>query len=351
MSAALRFLAVAVIGWGALRAASLGVLPGAEMLSVERSEAAVPPIVATSLPPIEPPPAYAEEQFTYAVAQPGPPAPVPAAYYAPYQPSARSAPVTPIAHTPPPLFYSPIPQLDDWPLSRLASASLPARRSTPAAATAVASGGMSKPRLDRLRLTAWSLLRQRPGPGSLASAGTLGGSQAGARLTYYVTPQIAASLRTSSPIGRSSGGEVAGGVRIAPFRSIPVALTVERRQAFGRGGGRSAFALFLEGGLYQRPMPWRFQLDAYAQAGIVGARRRDLFADGALTLTRPLYGRFSGGFGLWGGVQPGLYRVDAGPRLTMRVRDNVRVHVDWRQRVAGNASPPSGPALTLAGDF
>ena len=72
---------------------------------------------------------------------------------------------------------------------------------------------------------------------------------------------------------------------------------------------------------------------------------------GALTLTRPLYGRFSGGFGLWGGVQPGLYRVDAGPRLTMRVRDNVRVHVDWRQRVAGNASPPSGPALTLAGDF
>jgi hypothetical protein len=35
----------------------------------------------------------------------------------------------------------------------------------------------------------------------------------------------------------------------------------------------------------------------------------------------------------------------------MRVRDNVRVHVDWRQRVAGNALPGSGPALTLAGDF
>ena len=41
----------------------------------------------------------------------------------------------------------------------------------------------------------------------------------------------------------------------------------------------------------------------------------------------------------WGGAQPGVYRVDAGPRITMRVRDNVRVHFDWRQRLAGNAKP------------
>ena len=242
------------------------------------------------------------------------------------------------------MFYAPIPQLDDWPLSRIASASLPMRRSAPAAATAtvIGDGAMSKPKLDRLQLTAWTLLRQRPGPDSLASGGTLGGSQGGARLTYYVTPQIAASLRTSAPLGSSRGGEVAGGVRIKPFRSVPVALTAERRQAFGRGGGRSAFALFLERGLYQRPMPWRFQLDAYAQAGVVGARRRDVFADGALTLTRPIYGRFAAGFGLWGGVQPGLYRVDAGPRVTMRVRDNVRV------LSTGASASPAMPARRRA---
>jgi hypothetical protein len=35
----------------------------------------------------------------------------------------------------------------------------------------------------------------------------------------------------------------------------------------------------------------------------------------------------------------------------MRVRHNVKVHVDWRQRIAGNARPGSGPALTLASDF
>jgi hypothetical protein len=38
-------------------------------------------------------------------------------------------------------------------------------------------------------------------------------------------------------------------------------------------------------------------------------------------------------------------------RVTMRVRKNVKLHLDWRQKLAGNARPGSGPALTLAGDF
>jgi hypothetical protein len=54
---------------------------------------------------------------------------------------------------------------------------------------------------------------------------------------------------------------------------------------------------------------------------------------------------------VWGGAQPGVYRVDAGPRLSMKIRNNIRVHADWRQRLAGKADPGSGPALTLAADF
>jgi len=84
---------------------------------------------------------------------------------------------------------------------------------------------------------------------------------------------------------------------------------------------------------------------------VVGIHSRDAFVDGALTLTRPIYKQFSAGFGVWGGAQPGVYRVDAGPRVTMQVRNNVRVHFDWRQRLAGNAKPDSGPAITLASDF
>ena len=98
-------------------------------------------------------------------------------------------------------------------------------------------------------------------------------------------------------------------------------------------------------------MPLHFLLNTYLQGGVVGARSRDKFIDGALTLTRPVYKQFSAGFGVWGGAQPGLYRVDAGPRVTMRVRNNIRVHFDWRQRLAGNAQPGAGPGVTLAGDF
>jgi hypothetical protein len=43
----------------------------------------------------------------------------------------------------------------------------------------------------------------------------------------------------------------------------------------------------------------------------------------AATGTRPVWGRVSAGFGLWGGAQPGAYRVDAGPRISLRLRDSI----------------------------
>ena len=97
----------------------------------------------------------------------------------------------------------------------------------------------------------------------------------------------------SSEVGRR-GGEVAAGIRVHPLVQIPVWLTAERRQRLGRfGGGRSDFALFAEAGLYQRPLPWRFRLDSYLQGGVVGVKSRDLFIDGALAVTRPVYRNFS----------------------------------------------------------
>jgi hypothetical protein len=361
MRPSLRFLGLAVIGWAGLRAAAHGLLPGAEIFQIERGEAKAPPLVPTEFPPIEPIPPAAPLSASAGFAPAGMaygPAPQPIAvpvYYA----AASSMPRGPTrlsgalpTPTPAPQFYSPIPSLDDWPVSHLAMASMPVRQS------AVAMPGRSLPignKLDRLQLSAWALLRPQQGgivgPRSLASGGTLGGSQAGARLNYNVTRQLAATFRTTSEVGRR-GGEVAAGMRIQPVGGIPVWFTAERHQRVGKyGGGRNAFALFLEGGVYDRPMPWQFSLDAYLQGGVVGFRHRDRFIDGGFTLTRPVYKQFSAGFGLWGGAQPGVYRVDAGPRISMRVRNNVRVHVDWRQRLAGNAAPGSGPAVTLAGDF
>ncbi len=381
MSASLRFLAMAVVVWAGARAATLGAIPGMEAFSLGRAEAGerqvaaaeVPAIVPTEFPAIDaagaemlqpaalsampsgvaPPAHFAAAPgpmpvFYYAV----PPPAYPSNYHTAALPAPRPQQLTHIDPEPAAIFYAPIPQLDDWPLSRMASAAMPARRSSTTAGQQSMPMAASVAKLDRLQLSAWALLRGKPGPTSLASGGTLGGSQGGARLTYNISRLIGVTLSSSSPIGGARGGELAAGIRVTPFRSIPVSLTAQRRQAIGKlGGGRSAFALFLEGGVYQRPIAWGFDLDAYAQAGVVGMRRRDLFADGGATLTRPMFGRFAAGFGMWGGVQPGVYRVDAGPRVSMRVRDNMRVHLDYRYRVAGRAEPGSGPVVTLAADF
>ena len=369
MKPSLRFLAFAVVAWSGLRAATLGVLPGAEIFRISASEAKAPPIVPTKFPPLEP----VEVASTGDTAEMYPAA-------MPYSPTEAYLPerqpvVVPVYYTqsPSPAVAGPsssplinlqqeargqffVPSAyDDLALSRLAGGGLPPLRSDVVTAPISVPVELKRNKVDRLQLTAWAMLRSPSnrvfGTQSLASGGSLGASQAGSRLTYNFTRQIAAQFRSTTEVGRR-GGEVAGGLRVQPLAGIPLWIDAERRQRIGRfGGGRSAFALFVEGGVYNRPMPLNFLLDGYIQAGMVGARSRDKFVDGGFALTRPVYKQFSAGFGVWGGAQPGVYRVDAGPRVTMRVRPNIKVHFDWRQRLAGNALPGSGPAVTLAGDF
>jgi hypothetical protein len=358
MRPSLRFLALAVVGWVGVRATALGILPGGSLFRIERSEAKTPAIIPTAFPPIEPvalaqPYSAQAEYASAAYAQQPIMVPV-------YYPARVSAPVNPVVQSydglplpPRRSFYGTVPTLDDMPMSRLAAVSRPVRSSIPAEETPAAPP--LRPRLDRLQLSSWALLRSQQlgiaGSRSLATGGQLGASQAGARLVYNFNRQLALSARMSSEVGRR-GGEVAAGIRVRPLVHIPIWLTAERRQRIGRfGGGRNDFALFAEAGLYQRKLPWHFSLDSYLQGGVVGVKTRDLFIDGALAATRPVYRNFSFGFGLWGGAQPGLSRLDAGPRLTMQVRRNVKVHADWRQKLVGNARPGSGPTLTLAGDF
>lgn len=105
-------------------------------------------------------------------------------------------------------------------------------------------------------------------------------------------------------------------------------------------------------------MPLRFRFDGYAAAGVVGAARRDLFAEGSATVRRRLASlgpvELDAGAGVWAAVQPGLERVDIGPSVSARWRVGElrpRLSVDWRQRVVGDAAPQSGAAVTLAADF
>lgn len=183
----------------------------------------------------------------------------------------------------------------------------------------------------------------------------LGGSQAGARVTYRVAGgsarPLGASFRIYAPLDNNRGAEASAGLDWKPLAALPVHLLAERRQKLGREG-RSAFSATAYGGVSdEKAGP--LQIDAYGQAGMVGLNSRDLFVDGSLKVGLPL-GRGKIGAGMWGAAQPNVSRVDIGPQASLRLPIGdaaVTIAVDWRLRVVGNARPKDGLSLTLSTDF
>lgn len=384
MSAPTRFLAVALFSWIGIRATAgmldLEPLPPIPLPAPPQasSELAAPEPTFPMQPAGSPTlpqgyyPQIAEAAYGHAYPAGYAQAPAPVRYatqpvYYPYPVYPAALPQAPQStaawmDSPVALNFDGVPPAEEAPLSRLAAGA-------PRASGAVPSfTGKQRSGIDRLSLTSWAFVRQeRPqvidprnpmlpvGEAPLASGGTLGGSQAGARLTWRFDRAFAANLRVSAPLRQGQqriAGEAALGLSWQPLQSVPVRLMVERRKAIGApGGGRDAFALLAEGGVYERPLPWQFRLDGYAQTGVVGLRTRDWFVDGGATVTRPIYGRFAIGAGIWGGAQPGLSRLDIGPRMSMQVRPGIRAHVDYRHRLFGTAEPGSGFAATVATDF
>lgn len=204
--------------------------------------------------------------------------------------------------------------------------------------------------------SAWLVARGGAGvaPGGLG--GQLGGSQAGARLAYLVDRKhrIALAARVTSPLGRGLR-EAALGVEWQPTR-LPVRLVAEQR--FAIDGGKSGPALGVVGGVGPVTLPHDFRLEAYGQAGVIRRATTEPYADGAARIAHPFAAvggvRVDLGAGAWGGAQRGAARLDLGPSLGISLpigKQRVRATLDWRQRVAGDARPGSGAALTLGTDF
>lgn len=199
------------------------------------------------------------------------------------------------------------------------------------------------------------MLARSDGGTTLAPGGTLGGSQAGARLLYRVNNDarrpFALSGRVYAPMRRLAAAEAAAGLDWRPSARLPVHFLIERRQRLGREG-RSAFSASIHGG-GSAGLGRGWRLDAYAQAGIVGTRARDLFVDGAARVSHPV-GPVEVGGAVWGAAQPGASRLDVGPNITLPIRAGgatMRLSAEYRFRIAGDARPVSGPALTLGVDF
>jgi hypothetical protein len=207
---------------------------------------------------------------------------------------------------------------------------------------------------------AWMLWRPEGAEVALAPAGRLGGAQAGLRVDYALRPasRLRPALygRVSGALGEPVAAEAAVGIALRPA-ALPIALAIERRAALSHGG-RNDFALIIAGGLYRRPLTRHLRIDGYGQAGMVGLTRPDAFVDGRLTIETVAGHQGSGdiaiGAGLWGGAQPGLARLDIGPQVTVRLplgSRHVRLGLEWRQRIAGEARPASGPAISAGLDF
>ena len=364
MSKSIRFLGLAVCCWAGVRAISLGLVPamGAfafDLDSARRRPMRLPPIEPTALPPLEAFQAPGSQQPQFMGH--GFPSGFPIYPTTAFQPVPVYIPVpasAPIRSAPQIIYVSPPPagEAREFHVYGAGAALADGRQlaiaqplSTPPLAP---SFRVNEPTAaaNRISLTGWAMMRSKGGPEALTNNGMLGGSEVGARLMWRADPRLSATLRASAPINIQPGMEAALGLRYQPFADWPVAFTLERRRGF-RDYGRNAFALFSEGGVHGRPLPWQFALNGYFQAGVVDFNDPDWFVDGQLAVSRPVWRNISAGVGAWGGAQPGLKRLDVGPHVSVKLGNRTRAQFDYRLKVGGNAEPGSGGTFTLAGDF
>ncbi|MBB4612970.1 hypothetical protein [Novosphingobium taihuense] len=215
----------------------------------------------------------------------------------------------------------------------------------------------------------WVLMRAGSGDAAQApGAASYGASQAGAIVRYRLGKgEVGSSyayLRTSLAINApGQDREVALGFGMRPVRKLPLRVLVEARLQDTKASPmqvRPVATVITE--LPWRRLPLGFRAEAYGQAGYAGGRGATPFFDAQALLDRPLRGvvprnnDLRVGAGVWAGGQEGAVRLDAGPRLSFRIEPGrlagpSRVALDWRFRLAGNARPDSGPAITVTSAF
>ena len=216
------------------------------------------------------------------------------------------------------------------------------------------------PARSRLAGSAWLIARNGGAGGGILTGGQLGASQAGARLTYALGSgrRVALSARIATPLS-GQGREAGLGLDWQPTRA-PLHLIAEQRVSLD--GGHGGPVVMAVGGLNPTPVVAGFRLEAYAEAGAIARRSAEGgvqgFGDGAARLTRPVASigilHIDLGAGAWGAAQRGARRLDIGPTLGIVAplgRKAMRLTLDWRERVAGDARPGSGPALSVGTDF
>jgi len=189
-----------------------------------------------------------------------------------------------------------------------------------------------------------------------------GRSQMGAVVRYELAPGAAqrpqAYLRGSAALQGAREQEVAVGLSARPLARVPLRMAAELRASDRATGSEVRPAAFVVTELAPQHLPAGMVAEAYAQAGYVGGRVHTAFVDGQARADRSLAsaGDFDlrAGAAAWGGAQREGARLDVGPSASLSFQlghARGRVAADYRFRVAGDAEPASGPALTLSAGF
>lgn len=206
---------------------------------------------------------------------------------------------------------------------------------------------------------AYTFLRDSGLAGPAASP-VLGGGQSGASLAYSLDPlarrplavfgRLYAAHDAAASIDPASA-QAAVGLR---WQLRPgVSIAAERLIAIGAATSGD-WNLRLAAGGARRVGP--LAIDGYGEAGVRG--NGDVYAGGEAHARAPIgtigVVQLAAGPGLWGSVQSAgttVARLDLGAGITAQLPAGVVISGDWRWRVAGNAAPGSGPAVTVGMAF
>ena len=224
---------------------------------------------------------------------------------------------------------------------------------------------------ERKRLTrhwsgeVFSLLRDPGTPGSVGPAAQplLGGGQSGASIAYAFAPlarrPVSLTARINSATGGGNGADPASTQAAVGLRwqVVPaMSLYAERLIAIGADARNDWQMRVAGGGNGQRG---RLRWNGYGEAGVIASG--DVFAGaqgfGGMRVLRVKGSDVLAGAGAWGSYQtgtPDASAFDLGPSVATRLplgRWSLDMSADYRFRVAGNALPGSGPALTIATQF
>jgi hypothetical protein len=245
------------------------------------------------------------------------------------------------------------------------SAAVPGSSASPSLAERTPPPGrpVAPPGVSRWSGDGWLLLRRDSAGPFAAGAPSYGRSQMGAVLRYRLAPSSAhrpvAYVRASRTLAGPDETEVAVGLAARPVARLPLSVAAEVRAFDSPAGQEMRPAAFAVTELPPVKLPLDMRGEAYVQAGYVGGDFATAFVDGQARVDKGVArwadeGELRAGAGVWGGAQKHAGRLDVGPSATLGFRlgeTRSRLAVDYRVRVAGDARPKSGPAVTISAGF